>query len=399
MRRRFLRWREGGGVNVGGQRIAGTDTASIPNTPLDVPEGTPRPLTILSEYTRRYPKARKQTEAAREARGKGNVPNWPEWCYLPFEFAQRLVFARHGAGFADHGRVVDAPALGALMPWRMNKGIYRFDPDVMASLWNTPLTGDIPTMVFRHLPEWCCYVDLASCFSSETAFEPSGIGKGTKGFFVYLSWDTRQHHTELWFVLDTDKGLIPTFLNLRAATLEDCWLSTERETLLLSGAPEKEVESVFSSKEAKEGAAVVAKQLAPFLNATIYLCSAEPEIVPAGGRGDDRRRRRRPGNPEPRRTKKHGEKLFAAQEVRKWDVAWRIGAALRRRASESAAREEAENGGSTGTRKRPHIRRGHWHSYWIGSGEQKEKVVKWLPPLAVNADTGEELPAVIRPVE
>lgn len=33
----------------------------------------------------------------------------------------------------------------------------------------------------------------------------------------------------------------------------------------------------------------------------------------------------------------------------------------------------------------PHIRSGHWHGYWVGSGDNKEYTVKWLNPTLVNA--------------
>lgn len=34
---------------------------------------------------------------------------------------------------------------------------------------------------------------------------------------------------------------------------------------------------------------------------------------------------------------------------------------------------------------RPHIRKGHWHGYWEGSGQDKHYVPKWLAAIFVNA--------------
>ncbi len=368
---------------------------------LDLPSGTPRPLAILSEYARRYPRARKLAEHFREGKGSaelGPMGSWPEWCYVPLGAAVAIVCAERGVQHLDTPLALDAAVLGALLPWRLTKGIYRIDPDVCQSLWQTPLTGEIPTRVLRHLPEWCCYVELPPA-APATAFDPPGWHENLKGFFVHLEWDAAQNHAELRLVLDRETGMMPLSLNLEASTVRGCWRSTRKESLLLSGVSEEEAEASLAGEEAGIVGDAMADLIAPFVSVALYLCSADPEITPASKAGGGTLR---PGNPEPRRTKKHGEKLFAAQDVRKWDVAWRIGAALRRA---NKAEEDAENGGSTGggyspgTRKRPHIRRGHWHSYWIGSGEQKEKVVKWLPPLAVNAEMGKELPAVVRPVE
>ena len=37
-------------------------------------------------------------------------------------------------------------------------------------------------------------------------------------------------------------------------------------------------------------------------------------------------------------------------------------------------------------RKIPHIRRAHWHHYWIGSGSSRRRILKWLPPIYINSD-------------
>ena len=37
------------------------------------------------------------------------------------------------------------------------------------------------------------------------------------------------------------------------------------------------------------------------------------------------------------------------------------------------------------SRKRPHIRRGHWHGVWAGVGQNKEFKIYWQPAIFVNA--------------
>ena len=59
--------------------------------------------------------------------------------------------------------------------------------------------------------------------------------------------------------------------------------------------------------------------------------------------------------------------------------------------------------GSTGTHAspRPHIRRAHWHSYWVGKGDEpgaREVMLKWLPPIPVNVQNVEDLAATVRAV-
>lgn len=49
--------------------------------------------------------------------------------------------------------------LGALAAWRMTQSIYRFDPNVFAAVWETPIEGDLPVDMLYRLPEWCVYVE------------------------------------------------------------------------------------------------------------------------------------------------------------------------------------------------------------------------------------------------
>ncbi len=78
-----------------------------------------------------------------------------------------------------------------------------------------------------------------------------------------------------------------------------------------------------------------------------------------------------------------------------WEVAYRLGARLR-----AAIREVDDVEPGTHASPRAHIRRAHWHSIWTGpiDSNQRKIVLKWLPPIPVNVDDDEELPAVIRPV-
>lgn len=55
-----------------------------------------------------------------------------------------------------------------------------------------------------------------------------------------------------------------------------------------------------------------------------------------------------------------------------YDVGARLGGEIRKK------RDEIEHGLNSGTRTvRPHIRRGHWHGYWKGTGQNRHFDVKW----------------------
>lgn len=46
----------------------------------------------------------------------------------------------------------------------------------------------------------------------------------------------------------------------------------------------------------------------------------------------------------------------------------------------------------------PHIRRAHWHSYWMGPRQEghpdRKPVLKWLPPIPVAMDKGDIVPTI-----
>ena len=86
--------------------------------------------------------------------------------------------------------------VGALAAWRATQGIYRFDQTVFEAVWDTPLTGGLPTALLCRLPEWCCYVPVEPSRDLMPGLE------ALHGFWAHLEWDANTHHMELRFVLD-----------------------------------------------------------------------------------------------------------------------------------------------------------------------------------------------------
>ena len=108
--------------------------------------------------------------------------------------------------------------------------------------------------------------------------------------------------------------------------------------------------------------------------AVIYIASAEADAVPYYV-------------PRKARAKKD-KKATAAEVVR---VGYRIGRKLgeERNAYKDAIRNR------TGGKVAPHIRKAHWHSYWLGPKKNPtDLVVHWIAPVLVNYD-GESVAAVV----
>lgn len=326
----------------------------------------PRPRLHLEAAGKLYPGAWKEFDRFREMRGEG-LPDWPDWCYCPLAAAYAIV-SGGGDNRVPLHQVGDVARLGALAAWRVTQGIYRFDPALRGELWDTPVTGDLPADTLYRLPEWCVYVETDADFHGDPLY----------GYWAHLEWDANHGRTELRLLLDTDSALIPVPLHIGHWSLDEAlqrMTDTARTWAATEGAQIPDLDR-----------ADLRATIEPLVWLLLYLCQEEPDVTDWP-----------PARPRPKRTKK-GWRLFPADKPRQWEVGERIGAALRRarQAEETDQREpDAETGRN---RPRPHIRRAHWHTYRIGEGKQY-RTIRWMPPIPINVDDPEGLPATVRPVK
>lgn len=359
----------------------------------------PRPLALLTRYGRAYPRAAKMAAEAHDSWSRG--PGFRDFSYFPLYDVTNRIARAHGA--EGRGRVERDPndyltALEALLRWRLTKGVYAFDRDVFAALAAMPLEGELPVDLFFRLPERCVYIE------TPPGAALSGDHAGMLGFFAYLGRDELRRVTELVFAPDFGDGALRGYsVDLTSSTLDGC-LARWRATLLASNGALDLIERTAGKaargrledpEAAREDRAREVAFLGPFVSLVLYLCARNSEVDAADGSAG------RPRDPVPRRAKKGKRKVFAAQGVSRWDVAWREGARLCERRRAETERRAAGTGAGRGVGA--HWRRAHWHGYWTGPRDEpegREFVLKWLPPVPVNFRPGEEddLPAVVRRV-
>jgi len=77
-----------------------------------------------------------------------------------------------------------------------------------------------------------------------------------------------------------------------------------------------------------------------------------------------------------------------------WKIGERTGASLR---SAYQIQENDSDNQTSGSAKRPHARKAHWHTYWTGEG-RTIPVLKWVSTALINMDTSQELPQVTHSV-
>lgn len=119
------------------------------------------------------------------------------------------------------------------------------------------------------------------------------------------------------------------------------------------------------------------------INACQYLCASNAEIRDISVPKKDR----------PMIVDKQGKKKPVAIKVS--NVGFHLGEKFERMYQDLESETRRE--GRKGIKKRPHVRRAHWHHYWTGPGRTVLEV-RWLEPVFVMG-TEEEIDTVIHEVE
>jgi len=329
-----------------------------------------RPQEHLIAAGKIYPNAWKQVDDLRSARGK-DLPNWPDWCFLPMSGWYAIISAATGMDRLPVNLVGDVGRLAALGTWRVSQGIYRFDPMLYEAVSSTPVVGDIPCEVLYHLPEWCVYIETPGLLFDRTP---------QYGFFTHLEWDANTQRHELRLLLDIEATLLPIPVHIGPWSLDESLGRMVEES-------QRQANTINKGDEfPTDLPSLMRPHIEPMISLLLYLCT---ESADYGGVSV-------PTKPHAQKTKHHGRRIFPPDKPRIWDMGIRLGAALKR-ASESSGQGETS---SVVYRSRPraHIRRAHWHTFRIGKGREKLKI-NWLPPIPVNVESPDDLPAVIKKIK
>jgi hypothetical protein len=314
-----------------------------------------RPIKIMREELRGYPGASRMVEQYLLERGR-ELPDWPAWCFLPMAGWYQILCEEMGVDRLGLSTGNKLPVVAALGIWKYCQGIYRFSPELLSALADSPVSGDLPSDVLFRLPEWCVYVETPgmTCY-----------GKPLHGFWAHLEHDMNNGQDELRFLLDFDDEQSATILHIGQWSVEKALLRSLEESITQA--------KMYGGIDVPEGlesvAPDLAAQISPLVSVLLYLCSSEPDI-------DGHTPGSTPGYPHLRKTK-NGFRLFEPEKPRLWRVGEKIGEQLR----------QAHSGVQTGRTVATHIRRAHWHGFWTGprTGE-RNFVYHWIPPLLVGSE-------------
>ncbi|MHC1699345.1 MAG: AcrVA2 family anti-CRISPR protein [Geobacteraceae bacterium] len=318
-----------------------------------------RPLKQLHEISKVYPDAWKWVEKFFKAKGN-ELPAWPKHVFLPMAGWREIVCDGSGEEVLDLRLGCDIYRLSAIGTWRYTQGVYRFDSDFYAEISETDLNGNIPVDVLFRLPEWCIYVETPG---------RDLLGRALHGFYAHLENDEITQCWQFWFFLDAEGFLFPFVIDVGPWTVIegiDRALAEANRVWDLGGNPKL----MFSDTERHSFANIVK----PLLSMVLYLCSEEPEIEgPLPGR---------PSQPKPKKTRK-GMRLFAPNRPTIWKIGSTTGQLLRTARTGTSERSEGKS-------PRAHVRRAHWHGYWVGPKEKQEFQYRWLPPIFVSGEADQD---------
>lgn len=295
----------------------------------------------------------------------------------------------------------------AVVPWYAGgKGIYRFDPSFFEEVLQTDIKTITSESVLR-LPEWSCYVP----FPQKLMVHDVPI----YGLFVFADKDLRDNVPELrlTFIMGWDHNENLKDLHFNCPYLElSLYVHVQqnnesniysainfvsdddvhnREALGLREA----AKVLFNSEDEEQIRQTLRYLLQIGTSIAMVLCANNIDIKPLNTEAASQVKRTGTHTNTP-------DDRLSPESPRKWEVGERLGAAIRAWKTETAAQssEDPLGSGKTGTQKRPHLRRAHFHSFWIGprKSDKREKILHWIPPTFIN-DSGEDMPIIIHPVK
>lgn len=253
-------------------------------------------------------------------------------------------------------QLINANALHLFGAWRNTLSIYKLDENIIKETLKSPIPIDTPTNIFKNLPEWAVYIDLSANTDPD-------IIQGFWAVFDEIILDDK--YLSLNIIFDNSE-MIP--LNF----LIDDEMTVEQSVIKISQLTFDDSDDIFEVNAENAQKTTLLRQA---LSCLLWLCVQEPDLVHRGEPvGREHLTRQKYGI-----NKKTGA-FVPPNQPHFYEIGARLGGELRKYEMIIGDKKHIKS-----SQKRPHIRRGHWHGYWHGTGQAKEFKVKWQPAIFVNA--------------
>ena len=284
-----------------------------------------------------------------------NAEQLAKWCKC-----NQKLFHNHTVAFDPIRVFVDQmTAYGTIRNWLKYRQVYKFSRQLMDALEETEIKA-FNFEYMANLPYPSLFID------TRDAEEYYG------GAFIYINdnnvFKNSTNHNIVMILIDRDLSEIMGIVYIDIPNEEQMSI--------------KEVMDSSYLKSVKgPGRDIIAK----LLNCLIYL-NIQTTDIDDGGKIVTKRST----------INKKGKRIKYTSEHQVWNVGYRSSSYFKQSNSESDINNDTDVHYS---KKRPHLRCGHWHKHWAGSKDNKHIIVKWHAPTFVNCNSVDKLPTVEHKVE
>lgn len=358
--------------------------------------GTYPPLQMIRKVTQRRPSIWEEIAQA-ASRQQAEEPLWRPDIYITAQNLEKGVLKLCQRGPEKIESIV-AAVLSVLASWRRTKEVYRFAPEMERLLYQQA-DCRLPVSVLLHLPYSSFYIETPQLMgdryhgfflSLDQSIGPTGEKVKLLRFYACCGSNTDGINEELIELpLEEGKSLIEEIIAAaaRAATFVQVSIK-DAESFLLQYIAQTTV------------------ILTKLCQLVLYITAQNADLLEHG-------RPAKVGSglvPAPSHAQAEIKDKY--REIRGWEVGYRIVDKMKAAKREQTAQEKKENRGQSErvtkpeTRRTrmspvPHLRCGHWQTFWTGRREpgnpNRKLLLKWVAPTFVNCghDQGARLPVTI----
>jgi len=245
------------------------------------------------------------------------------------------------------------------------KQVYAFDGDIAEELLRTKRDVTLPPNIFDRLPHNTLYLDFSAC-SKElrenvgmdgclVQVNKSQFDNLNSGFYIISA---------LLFSNNDSIGMRSTLVvNSEKEGVKFGDFDEFKNNCRLNVDVEKAANGEIAEMLSKD---IAANQSYLIVQSLFYLCSYEPDIHETA-----------PSKIQYRKARQN-KKKNADMPIREFKVGERFGEAFRKWTKGQLGQSGTH--ASTGRHNKPHMRRAHWHRFWIGKRDSEERklVAKWV---------------------
>ena len=324
------------------------------------------PLDFLIDYNKKYPNIWKYTE---EFQSEKDL--WDDSvCYFPIGASMGILQEFYNVPFPLLTK--DAYIISGLAGWRIDKQVYQFEEQICNLLFQqaeNPEDLMLTTDVFKLLPSKSVYIKYPSNIINDK-------NNYVDGFLAWVESDMNDHSYELRLVhIGNINGERTTITNEIIHLTPGKTVSDGVDEALNLVKNQNDIGNKVISDIQQDRYFIndYKMRISRDIQLVLYLCASNADIEE---------------NPEQSKIYRFSNGIIKDKyrEIKIYDVGYKLFDEID--TLKEVEKEPKKHSNSVGASKSPHIRKAHWHHYWVGKENEKSKILKWLHPMFINPQKG-----------